>query len=198
MRERQDEQEVIVKIAMPREFVCPITGNIMSEPVILHSAHQDENGKITHYQHRYERIAIIRALYDKNKKLCPLNRQPITGNLNELPLDKELQARIEAFHQKRKFKKFDPLAYILNLENGNIASALLFFCRYERRYADQFVLQHQDKIAQLTSEQYRVGDNNLLARVLKTGYSHSIILNSLTPEQAAAAILHRIKTSGMR
>ena len=87
------------------------------------------------------------------------------------------------------FKKFDPLAYILNLEDGNIGNTLLFFCRYERRYADQFVLQHLDKIAQLISEQYRVGDN-LLARVLMTGYSISIILNSLTPEQATAAILH--------
>ena len=81
MKAQQDEQRMIVKIAMPPEFVCPLTGNIMSEPVILHSAHQDENGKITHYQHCYERIAIIRALYDKNKKLCPLNRQPITAIL---------------------------------------------------------------------------------------------------------------------
>ena len=187
MKAQQDEQKMIVKNAFPKEFYCPLTGNIMSDPVILYSV-QDVNGAIVRYENRYERIAIIRALYDKEPKLCPLTGQPITGNLNELPLDAQLRDSIEESHRKLEFKKFDPLAYILVLEGGNIGNTLLFFCQNERRYADQFVTEYKEKIIQIIYEQDQAG-SNLLARVLTTGYSSSIFLDSLPPKQAATVIL---------
>nr|NGX60106.1 E3 ubiquitin-protein ligase LubX [Chlamydiota bacterium] len=48
----------------PPTFICPITDNIMADPVI------DKHG------HSFERAAILEWL--KINNTCPMNRQPLT------------------------------------------------------------------------------------------------------------------------
>ena len=67
----------------PEEFFCPITGDIMSEPM------KDK------YGHRYEKTAIISWL--ESHQSSPLTRQPLS--LADLTADSELQQRIEEFNK---------------------------------------------------------------------------------------------------
>lgn len=65
----------------PQEFYCPISGDIMEDPVI------------DRYNHCYERAAIVEWL--QQHEISPLNRQPLT--LEDLRPNEALKARIQAF-----------------------------------------------------------------------------------------------------
>ena len=65
----------------PQEFYCPISGDIMDDPVI------------DRYNHTYERAAIVEWL--EQHEISPLNRQPLT--LEDLRPNAALKARIQAF-----------------------------------------------------------------------------------------------------
>ena len=69
---------------IPQEFYCPITGDVMNEPM------KDK------YGHVYEKSAIIEWL-DSHEN-SPLNRQPLT--LGDLRPDTQLKRRIDEFFLK--------------------------------------------------------------------------------------------------
>lgn len=73
-REEEDEDE----LEIPSEFICPITQEIMQDPVM------------SRYGHSYEREAILKWLIRHND--CPMSRQPL--KLSDLLTNHNLRARI--------------------------------------------------------------------------------------------------------
>src|SRR5450631_1325999 len=101
---------------IPPRFLCPLTQQIMNDPVILTSVSVVEGRKEEHKK-RFERIAIIHHLHNKDPKTCPVTGFPIADELSDLPSDRELKAEIMLFRKINKhLEESEPLIYIARNE----------------------------------------------------------------------------------
>jgi hypothetical protein len=77
--ETSEEEEEAATMDIPEEFICPLTLEIMRDPVV------------SRYGHSYERDAILRWLA-KGHAECPLSRRPM--GLKDLVSNHRLKAQI--------------------------------------------------------------------------------------------------------
>lgn len=98
-------------LVIPEEFICPITQEIMINPVL------------SRYGQSYERKAIVEWLAT-GRRACPLTRQPL--NLQNLVTNRSLQLRIKGFLREHGVVTSNDEIQDDNDECPNAASAAFF------------------------------------------------------------------------
>lgn len=73
---------------VPEEFCCPISYQIMEEPVTAYTSYQNNSGQTIKTPHTYDKSS-----YNQFRGICPENRLPFISREDNV----ELKNRIEAF-----------------------------------------------------------------------------------------------------
>lgn len=73
----------------PHEFLCPISMELMTEPVVLLESKQT-----------YDRVSILRWVEERGHKTDPMTRIPLVSRAMEP--DRELRAKIEMWRAQRR------------------------------------------------------------------------------------------------
>jgi SUMO ligase MMS21 Smc5/6 complex component len=90
LRHPEDKRdEIEAKEAWPRQYICPITGKAIQEPV---------RSPTTGYY--YEQAALQRLLEATPGVTCPMTGKPFTAADDQLPVDPVMKQRIADFKER--------------------------------------------------------------------------------------------------
>lgn len=137
----------------PYSFICPITNDIITDPVI------DKHG------HTFEKIALIEWL--KTKTICPMNNQPI--NSDELVPNRALKEMIKLYQAQR----FQPIPSKIGEKNGRSQNEAPLFDKEKLHLSDHKDDRANIKISKMMEEKNKT--NSLTqSRSLLFGIGQSI------------------------